>query len=329
MTAKKTRNKRTGLSVIYIYALLMLFLLLTVATYTWFSLSKTPRVSDLSVHITSAHGLELASRYDAQEWTRQLDFLGLVDETAPLRPATWSDREQRFFAANYGIDGRLTDNWTPLSDEVNANRNNAHGYYTKITFYARTGQQTTATLSPAVAVEEGLQGAGTYVVGTPVWNADTMQHDNGGCGAECAVRVGFRITMLNPDGTPKDTGPVFIIYEPNGDSHMNGISEYIATPSIDGTDHLVAEDRLIRQTTSTWEEVYPVEREVLIHKLGTFTTPNQLFRLMPEEVAQIDLYLWLEGQDVDCTNQISEAKILANIQFGSQTDGQSGLETID
>jgi hypothetical protein len=329
LPGKQTKNKRRGLSVLYIYALIMLFALLTVATYTWFSLSKTPRVSDLAIHITSAHGLELASKHDAEAWTRQLDFLGLVDETAPLRPATWSDKEQRFFAATYGIDGRLTDHWDPLSDETNANRNNAHGYYTKITFFARTGQSVTATLSPAVAVEEGLQGAGTYVIGTPVWNADAIRHDNGGSGAECAVRVGFRITKLNPDGSPKDSDPTFIIYEPNGDSHLDGTTGFLTTPSIDGTDHLVAEDRLILQSTSVWEEVDPVQRETLIHKLGEFTTPNQLFSLDPEEIAQIDLYLWLEGQDADCTNQISAAKILANIQFGSQSGGQSGLETIN
>ena len=330
MKANNSKKKRRGLFVFYIYGLLILGILLTAATYAWFSLSRTPRVSDLGVHITSAHGLELAASPHSLEWTRQLDFLGLVDETAPLRPATWSDSRQQFYAATYGADGRLTDLWQPLSDENNANRNNVYGYYTKVTFYARSGQYLTATLSPAVAVEEGLQGAGTYVIGTPVWNGQRVLHDNGGSGAENAVRVGFRITKVDPDGEPLEgERPVFIIYEPNADAHADGQTGYLPTPSIDGTDSLVPNDRLILQTASTWREAYPVQRDVLIHKLGEFTTPTELFQLSPEEMVQIDLYLWLEGQDVDCTNQINGAQILANIQFGSTSGGQSGLDPIE
>lgn len=330
MNPKNNKKKGRGLFVFYIYGLLILGVLLTAATYAWFSLSMTPRVSDLGVHITSAHGLELAASYDAQEWTRQLDFLNLVDETAPLRPATWSEQKQQFFAATYGADGRLTDQWQPLSDDYNANRDSVHGYYTKVTFFARSGQYLTATLSPAVAVEEGLQGAGTYVIGTPVWNGQRVLHDNGGSGAECAVRIGLRITRIAPDGTPlSGEDPTFIIYEPNADAHIEGQTGYVPTPSIDGTDSLVPEDRLILQTASSWREAYPVQRDVLIHKLGEFTTPTKLFQLSPEEMVQIDLYLWLEGQDVDCTNRIDSAQIIANIQFGSTAGGQSGLDPIE
>lgn len=330
MTAKHPKKKRAGLFVFYIYGLLILAILLTAATYAWFSLSRTPRVSDLGLHIISAHGLELSASPETKLWTQQLDFLDLVDQTAPLRPVTWSEAQQQFLAATYGVDGRLTDRWLPLSDDNNANRDSAHGYYTKVTFYARSGQPTTVTLSPAVAVEEGLQGAGTYVIGTPVWNSQQVIHDNGGNGAQCAVRVGFRITRLKSDGTAdEDVTPTFIIYEPNADTHSQGEDGYTPTPSIDGTPLLVSEDRLILQTTSTWQEVYPVERDVLIHRLGDFTTDTQLFRLDAEETVRIDLYLWLEGQDVDCTNQIHNAQILANIQFGAQADGMSGLEPID
>lgn len=329
MTAKYPKKKRRGLFLFYIYGLLILALLLTAATYAWFSLSRTPRVSDLGLHIAAARGLELSATPDAKIWTQQLDFLGLVDETAPLRPATWSDKEQQFFAATYGIDGRLTDNWLPLTDQNNANRNNAYGYYTKVTFYARSEQPLTAILSPAVEVQGGLQGAGTYVIGTPVWNSQRILHDNGGNGAECAVRVGFRITRVDSEGKPlQEETPSFLIYEPNADAHLEGERVYTPTPSIDGTELLVPEDRLILQTTSSWKEAYPVEREVLIHQLGDFTTSTRLFRLEPEEMVQIDMYLWLEGQDVDCTNRIDNAQIVANIQFGSEADGMAGLEPI-
>ena len=46
-------------------------------------------------------------------------------------------------------------------------------------------------------------------------------------------------------------------------------------------------------------------------------------------MVMIDLYIWLEGQDYDCTNLIRDAQILASIQFESDPTGQSGLEPIE
>jgi hypothetical protein len=43
----------------------------------------------------------------------------------------------------------------------------------------------------------------------------------------------------------------------------------------------------------------------------------------------IRLYVWLEGQDVDCTNAIQESQILANIQFDAVTDNGSGMVPIE
>ena len=44
---------------------------------------------------------------------------------------------------------------------------------------------------------------------------------------------------------------------------------------------------------------------------------------------RIELYLWLEGQDVDCSNIMANAteptRILANIQFTGSTENQSGM----
>ena len=331
MNNQKSQNKRKLIVIIlYSYLCLILLLLLTVASYTWFSLTTTPRVSDLSLHVATTSGLELALTPDAEEWVLQLDFLDMVDETAPLRPVTWSDEEQQFFAAVYGADGRQTDQWEPLTDEYHANNNSIDGYYTLGTFFARTGTNSDISLSPAVEVDEGVQGSGTYLIGTPVWNEETITHENGGQGAENAVRVGIRITKVEPDGTPiEDEDPLFYIYEPNADSHLDGSEEYIDTPSIDGTETLVPKEQMIIQSASTWTEAYPVERNVVIQDLGEFTTSTKLFAMEAGDINRIDIYIWLEGQDVDCTNQISQAQILANIQFAAEVEGYSGLVPIE
>lgn len=359
--AEKTKKQRKR-TVIYIYMLMILLSLLVGVSYTWFTLTRTPRVSNMNVYITSQPGLELS--LDKEEWVLQLDFWDIVNETTPLDenlekpvllPVTWSEERQSFFAAAYGIDGRLLDydDWHPLSDERNANKQNSEGYYIKATFYMRSGMPADISLSPAVEVNEGVDGSGTYVRGVPVWNPGYYEmqydeegnelgeilvgfgHDNGGQGAENAIRIGFRITtlVLNEEGEyvpDEEKEPEFIIYEPNCDLHADGSRGYMPTASIDGTVTLIDEERLILQTASTWEEADPVENGVVIHTLGEFLEEQQkLFSLKTGEIVQIELYVWLEGQDMDCLNQSSDASIQANIQFAGSTETQSGMTEIE
>jgi hypothetical protein len=186
------------------------------------------------------------------------------------------------------------------------------------------------TLTPAVEVDEGIHGSGTYVIGTPLWDSQQVLHNNGGQGAESAIRLGLRFTPVDQIGI--ENGPSeFFIYEPNINTHIDEDTDtttYISTPSMDGTDHLIAEDHLIRQRASTWSEAYPVQRNVVIRDLGEFEELPTLFSLDAGGMVKIDIYVWLEGQDVDCTNQITEAQILASIQFAGDTGNQSGMVPI-
>ena len=329
--AEEMRKKQLPKILLSFYIVLLLFLLLTVASYTWFSLSRTPRVSDLYMFINTTSGLELALEPNAEDddWVLQLDFREIVDVTTDLRPITWSDQDNCFYAATYGVDGRQNDRWEQLSDERNANKTNIEGYYVKATFYARSGQNVTLSLSPAVEVDEGTKGSGTYVIGYPDWDSERIVHNNGGQGAECAVRIGIRVTPVDPGGNQSGGPAKFFIYEPNSDLHIDGSRGYVPTGSIDMTANLVTQDRLILQTASTWSEANPVERNVVIRDLGEFTTETELYKLEAGKILKIDLYIWLEGQDVDCTNQINRARILANIQFAGDTDDQSGLKPIE
>lgn len=328
MQTNDQRKGQTRKLFVLLWLVLILFILTTVATYTWFSISQTPRVSDLYMFINTETGLEIATSPEG-EWGYQLDFREMVNVTTPLRPITWSEKDQCFYAAGYGLDGRMTGTWEPLNDNQHANKKTLDGYYIKATFYARTGQDVTVSLSPAVEIEEGVSGSGTYLIGTPVWDSEVIRHENGGMGAETAVRVGIRVTPVDTTGAPTDINSTFYIYEPNADGHIDGSTGYVPTPSIDLTQTLVPEDRLILQSASTWTEAYPVQRNVVIKDLGEFTGNTELFKLQADNMVRIDLYIWLEGQDIDCTNAINEAQIMANIQFLAKVDDQSALVPIE
>ena len=319
------RKKRRLLFVMLILSLLILIPLLSVATYTWLAISKTPKVSDMEMTINSDPGLQLAWSADAPEeqWLQQLNFIDAVPEDTLLTPVTWSDAQKSFFTAEFGNDGRNASLGVRLSDEMDTNSN--QGHYVKFTLFGRTGQNVGVSLSPAVTLADQTKSAGTYLIGTPVWQAEQTLHEDGGRGAQYATRIGFRFTKIFADGTQGEQSGMYI-YEPNADGHVDGSVGYTATPSSDGAQSLVPAERLLTQTTSTWEESYPVERDVVIRQLGQFDRELELFSLTAQEKVKIEVYIWLEGMDVDCVNAIGTgAKIFANLQFSADAQGHSGL----
>jgi len=351
------RKKKHGKYYIlfYLYMLLVLLSLFVAVSYTWFTMSRVPRVTDMNVYITSVAGLELsATPADEESWELQLDIWKTECVPTVLRPVTWSEDDQCFWAANYSADGRLLEikDWARLNDARNANIELAEdkkdhvldGYYMKSTFYARCGLVAEVTLSdPVVLDERGEKGSGTYVIGTPKWNSDKIEHENRGAGAESAIRFGFRMTpcSLDMEGNleEKTSGPL-IIYEPNADLHADKTGDYLQTPSINGYSTLVGEqwqNRLILQHGTTWAEQYPVEINKIKLTHGGFFKDQKptLFSIKPGEVVKIEMYIWLEGQDADCTNILDgamhDAQIWANIQFSGLEERQNtnGLDIID
>lgn len=328
----KKRIRKIPYFLFYIYLLFVLLSLFSVTSYTWFSISRAPQVSNMNVYITSGSGLELAADPGAEVWTTQLDIYSTEElkefrnsEKPTLRQTTWSDQKQSFYGPLYGYDGRLMPlegfdysqmkavSWYRLEDQINANSLSPSSYYIKATLYARCDQPTDVTLAP----QEGATTVpNTYVIADP----------NTGKGPETAVRIGLRMTYVDSEGNElSERGPMYI-YEPNYDRHADGSTNYIPTYSVhDPESELVDESRMIRQTFCREDEP------------GEFDTNPTLFSLKSGEIVRIELYIWLEGQDVDCSNIMhnatvkgdEEVKIYANIQFNGSTESQSGMVPIE
>lgn len=328
----KKRLKKQDYVAFSLYLLFVLLSLFVMASYTWFSLSKTPSVSNMNVYITSATGLELSPDPGEGNWQLQLSVWDTGCIPTELRPVTWSEKDGRFWAASYGSDGRLMDynQWQPLTDSRHANTVTTDGYYMKSTFYARSGMRTEVRFAPAMVVDEaGTQGSGTYVIGVASWDMEGLLHLNSGKGAESAIRIGIRATPVDASGTPTGSSEGLFIYEPNVDRHVGDTSGYIQTPSIDGTDTLVPESRMILQKASGWADLETPEISSIRLTLGEFIANPVLFTVEPGQVMKIELYFWLEGQDVDCVNPMNGAQLMANLQFTGSTDTQSGMVTIE
>lgn len=331
MDRKTQSNQSVKKILLYFYMVLILFALITVASYTWFAISRTPSVSDMNLYVNSSTRLELSQDPLAEKWTLQLDLQDLMPASTPLRPITWVNEAQCFYAPTYDLRGnpQAFSQWQPLTDERHANKDTLDGYYIKLTFYARATSSVKVTLSPAVEVDEGIYGSGTFVIGTPVWNDENICHDNAGYGAEMAVRIGIRLTPVDSTGQPTGEESSFFIYEPNSDGHADGTQGYVPTPGITGAESLIDAPFLIRQTMSGWTETDPVEQDVVIKNLGEFQDTPVLCFLAAGEMVRMDIYIWLEGQDADCIELIQDAQIMACLQFDADPTGGSGIQPIE
>ena len=333
MTSNQTplmpRKRGKKFLIVYAYVVSILLILMTVSSYAWLRLTRTPRVSNLSIYVNTFAGLEIAVDPRSDEWSQQLAYGDLVPEGCELRPATWSDKEQRMYGARYDLYGQLKENWLPLTDEANANNTTQSNYYCVANFYARTGAKTQVSLAPALAINDGFAMSGTYLMGKPNWNSTKICHENMGDGAENAIRIAINVIRLDSEYNP--TGEQeFFIYEPNSDSHNDGTFGYLPTPSIDGGETLTDPEKIITQTVSRWGDNVPVQHDLLRYHAGSFDGEGsvELFTMDADEVVQIRILIWLEGQDIDCTNMISNAAIIANLQFDAQTVGGGGLTPI-
>ena len=341
----------------YLYLLIVLLALFSVASYTWFSLSKTPRVSNMNVYITSGSGLELSTNPGAETWYQELNFLemvpGVITQRQLLRPVTWSDKDGCFYYATYGADGR---HWG--YQELNDGQNE---YYIKTTCYARSGQSVDVKLlgidSLDISTDMSFSSlsdvnlAGSFMMSLPGFSRDQILKTllEGPFGhAEKAVRMGFRITQVDSSGDRLGPRGSMIVFEPNCDVHANQEKGYVPTASIDGTATLVGGEydddgnpnpRLIRQNATTFGEISPDLTKVQI-RVGGFENNPTLFHLDAGEIVKIELYIWLEGQDIDCTNSsvfalnnLSEITddqwLIGNIQFEASTESQTGMVPIE
>lgn len=322
------------------YVTVVLLVLLSAASYAWLTISDSPMVSDLAISVVTDNAMEIAPDVQGTpgEWGTILDLSDYSALTAPLKPATFRASEGAFYAPGYGADGRIANavrltnpNDTLLSAADAAEDAADNGYLYTASFWLRSpSRDTDVFLSPPVTREQDTLGGGTFVVGEPVWNENTFRHDENGNGAEKAVRMAFRVEVpvfdsntqkLDENGKPlksQQTGTEirWVLYEPNTD-------ESEVTYGMDGGE-LQGDWTLVRQQASSWQETDPILADKVLYTPGDFFENEiPMLTLTRGVPTRVTLYLWLEGQDRDCSNIISAGSIFANLQFAPSTDNHN------
>ena len=306
----KAKKRRLFLLIQLSVYLLLLLPVATMSTYTWFSLSRTPSVNDMQINVRAENGLLLAWDRNAVEWLPTLNYDDAVPPDTALKPSTYSYEDDVYYAVQYDRSGRVKNTNVKLSEEKNANRSDDQAYLVKFTFYARSGADLDVFLA------DSNDGNGTFLRSALGWDPENYVNFSETTGAEFAMRIGLRITTYDM-GDDSERESKFVIYEPNADQHIDGSSGYVETLTPNGQP-LAPLSAIYTQSTTTWEERFPIQKGEVDYTYGTYFGDERepVITMSANMIAKVEVIVWLEGQDVDCTNQIgTSSKILAQIAF--------------
>ncbi len=319
----RKRQKKTSLKSAILLLLLMAVLLVT-SSYAWFTANKTVTVSSLTVNVQAANGLQIS--VDGQNWKAVISNADLTTavesyyskntnqiptELAPVSTVgTVSDGNMQMY---YGTVDTNTDGDFVLSAEQETDTKGTEGHYIVFDIFLKVSSQTPIYLTTDSGVESNGE--------------DT--------GLKNAARIAFVNEGTAPDGTAladiqslKLASGTASIWEPNYDTHTaagrdNAISTYgFSEGDFDTSTY-----------TSSKLDYYGVNSAFSNVKLNATSSSSyfskvtpafatakdfseyQSFGTLAAGITKYRVYMWVEGQDVDCENGASGKYIDFNLQL--------------
>ncbi len=327
---RKTSNVKSSILI-----LLLIAILLIASTYAWFTANKTVTISTLDVHVEAANGLQISA--DGSNWKAIL-------ENSDITPGEGST-----INTNYpGNTNQISKELNPVSTVDSASDGKLLMYTGSVEGDATEGSATygqdvlTTKASTEKRGEEGDFVAfdiflkvdkDTDIVLTKA--SDVKSKDTDDRGLKNAARVGF---IVAKDADVKAAGTAISeiqnvvpsavhIWEPNNNVHTtaavsHGISNYgftasnltTSTPitSYYGVKAAASGVALNSSDSSLFAQVTPEYKTPANN--ATAGEDLDVFSLK-QGITKVRVYLWVEGQDIDCENSASGANISFDIQF--------------
>jgi hypothetical protein len=271
-------------------------------TYAWFTTGNTAKVESLDVNVQTANGIQIS--LDAASWRSVISATDIKEavsnatsysnrviqfpegEIAPVSSAgNVTDGKLEMFFGEYNKDGTLRS-----EAEVEQNRTTGGNFVAFDLFFKSSMDQTlTLNLGDEQSFVKGTDAlGGSATVGTE--KAVRVAFLPMGCAATPAAARG-----LTGDGT-------CLIWEPNASSRADGVEADNGKLDYKGFKtgfDAVAEDAL---------------SDAQVADVTTFDASQDIIDLK-SGINKVRVYIWLEGQDVDCINNISFGDFTTNLSF--------------
>ena len=328
---KKRKNR------LFLILLLFFFtsILLSTSTYAWFTANRVVSINTLNVHVAAQGGIEISA--DGTTWKSilQVDDLTSVHDTTyptsvnqipnlmePVSSGKEIDNSNGFLKMYYGVVTNNTNGDYILTAtrnvETESNGADSNGKFIAFDVFFRVNKDTEVYLT-------------TNAGATYFGDLDT--------GIANATRIAFVEQGTLPTGSSIGeiqamkgaTTLTTYFWEPNYDVHTptgvsNAFDVYGIVTSQQNAD-LIRYDGVINEMSmddnillrNAKSGSYPnLFRQVNIdyYTISDFSEFKQVFTLK-NGITKMRIYLWIEGQDVDCENNASYGDIAFNIQLSA------------
>ncbi len=306
-------EKRRKKILIAILAILFTGIILSASTYAWFTANRTVRVDTININAVASNGIQIST--DAVNWKPVVNATDIENATSNYAAAV----------------NKLPDDLNPVSTVGDIDTNNG---YMKMFLGSVDAVGNSYVLTAQQEVENASTGVhdsnANFVVfdlffklttGAQVYLSPNSRVTVNGTdkGLQNAARVAFvnegyvGTTAAETSAQPLHGGTGIIIWEPNYTSHKQsgvdnarntyGKTSFTSTSSDDpyyGVKAAISSGVALNSTDSTYfSQVNPA-----IKTADNNTAYNNFFTLNAG-VTKVRVYMWVEGQDVDCENNAS------------------------
>lgn len=329
VSKKHKKQERKNRLFYLMILLLMTTISLSFTSYAWFSTNRLVRVDLLDVNVRAQGGIEISA--DGTNWRGALSVYDIEEarSTYPnsvnqipktLEPvSTIGQLENGKLKMFYGTaENDLYGNYilsAERSIETESFDESSNGKFIAFDIFLKTNKQSQLYLTPLSNV---------------MYNGETS------VGIENAVRIAFVEEGNVPTGTNIETiQSVYTnerenvyIWEPNYNTHTpsgieNARNLYGINASLDyeiieydGISNPISSSQKI-YTSRAKSNLYPAyfsKVNINYYTENNFTTNKEIFTLK-SGITKYRVYMWIEGQDVDCENNASIGNITLNLQF--------------
>lgn len=325
------KNERRKNNLRYSLLLLLLLVFLMVSTYAWFTANQTVTISTLDVNVQTSNGLQISA--DAINWKtilQKADITGasatytssvnqVPDEMQPVSSAGIVDTDTGYMDMYFGTVDALDDGTGySLASDKEVDTRGAEGRYIAFDIFLRVDQTTPVYLTTAsnIITKEGAADKGLQ-------NAARVAFIDEGNIADVGDSTGAQALK---------GGTTSIIWEPNYDVHTaagvaNAKEIYGLDTTTTGATQLSYQgikaefadtEGVTLKNTNTFSQYFQTVTPT-ISTVKDFDTQQTLLNLKAG-ITKVRIYMWVEGQDVDCENNASGTDISFNVQITKATE---------
>lgn len=329
---KKKRNKKQQRKNRIFYLLILLLMTtisLSFTSYAWFTTNRLARVDLLDVNVRAQGGIEIST--DGTSWKSAINVLDI--ETARETYPTSINQIPKTLEPVSTIKALENGKLKMFYGSVEGNTNG--DYILSATRSIETESFDEESIGKFIAFDLFLKTNTTTDLYLTKESNITYNGENS-VGIENSVRIAFIEEGNVPNGTNittiqqllTNTADNIYIWEPNYNSHtINGIANAKNTYNIitsengiqipyDGISQEINEYQGITPATAN-SNVYPTyfsRVNVDYYTEKNFTNNKKVFNIKTG-ITKYRVYMWIEGQDVDCENNASVGNVVFNLQF--------------